>query len=149
MTPTPALGADKATDELPKLPRPLCTYADHSYPAFSKAQMEDYARAALAGAPVQQIKPVAKLMVTRGIFDEQRDTRLTLLAEFPAGTYDLYVRPTPAVEVARLDLAKLQRYENYGNESGGGVQEAPSGEYVVLADVEALFAPDQTTGEKK
>ncbi|QOY96635.1 DUF3850 domain-containing protein [Massilia sp. UMI-21] len=38
----------QALPELPELPRPACTYADHSYPAFSKAQMQDYARAAIA-----------------------------------------------------------------------------------------------------
>ena len=34
--------------ELPELPAPRCTYADHSYPAFMKQQMIDYARAALS-----------------------------------------------------------------------------------------------------
>jgi hypothetical protein len=34
--------------ELPELPAPRCTYADHSYPAFTKQQMIDYARAALS-----------------------------------------------------------------------------------------------------
>lgn len=38
----------QALPELPELPRPACTYADHSYPAFSKVQMQDYARAAIA-----------------------------------------------------------------------------------------------------
>jgi Lar family restriction alleviation protein len=33
---------------LPELPRPRCTYADHSYPAFTADQMREYARAALA-----------------------------------------------------------------------------------------------------
>lgn len=35
---------------LPPLPRPRCTYADHSYPAFNRSQMLDYARAAIAAA---------------------------------------------------------------------------------------------------
>jgi hypothetical protein len=39
--------ATAAPGDLPPLhplPRPKCTYADHSYPAFTKGQMEDYAR---------------------------------------------------------------------------------------------------------
>lgn len=49
--PAPAVDAG----ELPLLPRPACTYADHSYPAFNKIQMHAYARAAIA----QQAAPAS------------------------------------------------------------------------------------------
>jgi len=38
------------SDDMVELPRPLCTYADHSYPAFSKAQMVAYGQACAAAA---------------------------------------------------------------------------------------------------
>lgn len=50
--PTPV----EARQPLPPLPLPECTYADHSYPAYTANQMRDYARAALA-APAGAIQP--------------------------------------------------------------------------------------------
>ena len=38
------------SDDMVELPRPLCTYADHSYPAFSKAQMIAYGQACATAA---------------------------------------------------------------------------------------------------
>lgn len=38
---------NEQADDFPPLPRPAVTYADHSYPAFSKLQMQAYARAAI------------------------------------------------------------------------------------------------------
>lgn len=35
---------------LPELPRPAVCFADHSYPAFSRRQMEEYARLAVDAA---------------------------------------------------------------------------------------------------
>jgi predicted component of type VI protein secretion system len=55
-----------------------------------------------------------------------------------AEVHELYRHASPSSPLP--DLSQLQRYENYGNESGGGVQEAEDGEYVLLSDVEQLFA---------
>lgn len=35
---------------LPELPRPTCTYADHSYPAYTASQMRAYAQQCIAHA---------------------------------------------------------------------------------------------------
>jgi hypothetical protein len=53
---------------LPELPRPAITYADHSYPAYSKKQMEQYARDAIAAdreARANQAEIDAKTAGTR------------------------------------------------------------------------------------
>ena len=47
MTDHPMKPEDCALIELPELPHPAVTFADHSYPAFNKRQMEDYARQAV------------------------------------------------------------------------------------------------------
>lgn len=44
---TPEPLAQEQAGEMPPLPMPSCTYADHSYPAFTKTQMREYAIAAL------------------------------------------------------------------------------------------------------
>lgn len=63
-TPEPLAGAtiqqDLTVADLPPLPMPSCTYADHSYPAFTKAQMHEYATAALQAkdAEIARLKAV-------------------------------------------------------------------------------------------
>lgn len=50
-------------------------------------------------------------------------------------TRDKAASPSPTV-----DLSGLTRYEEYGNESGGGLQEAADGDFVRFDDVQALLA---------
>jgi hypothetical protein len=42
---------------LPELPMPVCTYADHSYPAYTKAQMLEYGRRCMAGLQPMSTAP--------------------------------------------------------------------------------------------
>lgn len=49
--------------ELPPLPKPECTYADHSHPAFKAHQMRAYAtlHASSLQAEVERLRDVARM----------------------------------------------------------------------------------------
>lgn len=66
---------------LPPLPQPTCTYADHSYPAFTKAQMTEYGHAARAGAPL----PLAP---SERIHDDPNDEARRLASERDQAIWD-------------------------------------------------------------
>lgn len=50
---------------LPDLPRAAVNYADHSYPAYSAKQMQEYARAAIAAMPAPQWLDIASAKKNR------------------------------------------------------------------------------------
>lgn len=61
----PSITDSQVEAALPELPIPACTFADHSYRAFTERQMRDYARAALEAAlsssspvPVGEWQPI-------------------------------------------------------------------------------------------
>lgn len=97
---------------LPPLPRPRCTYADHSYPAFNRSQMLDYARAAIAAAGQGERVNVRDFMTA-----EQR-------ADVDSGN--------PVLD----HTDALQRAMNWAAGQGGGdarpIVTAPQGEWVLF-----------------
>lgn len=92
-TPTPPDTAAASTEVsavevLPDLPRPNVNFADHSYPAFSAKQMQDYARAALAAA--LSTDPAAEVEALRA----ERDALRAKLGETWNDGTTVWTRPT-------------------------------------------------------
>lgn len=67
-----------------ELPRPLCTYSDHSYPAYTAKQMYDYAEQCIAALQEQEIaQPM--VAIDRAILNLENGIQLWLL---PDGKFD-------------------------------------------------------------
>ena len=128
--------ASPATASGDELPRPDCTYADHSYPAYSAnlvRKIRDEARAAVSAAT----KPTADAESAWKQYIAQRTQLMDTSgnrAVFAAGYSAAATKPT-------ADLSKLVRYDSF-YDAGRGVMRAnmERGEFVSLADVQSLLA---------
>lgn len=92
------------TIDLPELPAPVCTYADHSYPAFTRRQMEEYAQTAVAAALAGACEP-SKMsdQITRS--NEQVEP----LREALAALHDF--KRTCRTDISRAAFDALKRLE--------------------------------------
>jgi len=109
-------------------------YRDNGYPHYEVRELYASAQSAqVLGAPSDE--PMGEVfMLKREIHN---------LKQHIEG----YCAAPVAEVVALRNLAKLNAKRLKSSEFG--LLSRPDGEYVRFADVEALFAPDQTTGEKK
>ena len=151
-------------------PAPLLHLTKHNGPFYACADVDAILA---AGAPVQQSEPVAVpgtveaahewnrsmlgvkalLSCTEGELECIGEPLLDQYIAEVNAVYSAMSSYAPAAAVARPDLASLERFKvstgcgPFGDEIHIGPD--ADGQFVNFVDVEALFAPDQTTGEKK
>lgn len=110
---------------------------DHSETAEGYWNRRAPAQGELSALPERWSETFARCVRPANMTDQEWRTRCMLDEIKALRAYGLLCRQQGGSDAARL--SGLTRYEEYGNESGGGLQEAADGDFVRLDDVFAAI----------